>query len=65
VLQAPIRIADPNPAVQLAYTGFNVLTWLAAAALCIIVGLVLVRTGMMRRRLAPARSELAEPVDVG
>ncbi|MGK5110402.1 hypothetical protein [Geodermatophilus sp. CPCC 205506] len=53
-LQSPITVVAANPAAQLAYTGFNVLTYLVAGLALIVVGLVLLRTGLMRRRLVPA-----------
>ena len=53
-LTAPIKVAAV-PAAQLAYTGFDVLTYLAAGVFLIVAGLVLLRTGVMRRRLMPVR----------
>jgi hypothetical protein len=55
-LTAPIRVANANAAAQLAYTGFDVLTYLAAGIFMVVLGLVLLRTGVMRRRLMPVRA---------
>lgn len=56
-LTAPITVAVANPTAQLAYTGFAVLAYLGAGVLLVVVGLVLVRTGVMRRRLMPAGAD--------
>ena len=63
-LTAPITVAKTVPGAELAYTGFNVLTYLAAGVLMLVVGLILLRTGIMRRQLLPARADDGERADV-
>jgi hypothetical protein len=67
-LTAPITVATAaavsavsSPA-QLAWTGFNLVSYLIAGLVLVVAGLVLVRTVGMRRRLVPASgSAPAEP----
>lgn len=57
VLTQAIVVGGASSASELAYTGFSVLTYLAAAVFLVVVGLVLVRTGLMRRRLLPEHGD--------
>ena len=66
-LTVPITVANGSGAAELAYTGFNVLAYLAGGVLLLVVGLVMLRTGIMRRRLVPvgAPEPVAVPEPVG